>query len=34
MLQGLFLVFSGAIILTNLATDLIYGYLDPRVSTS
>ncbi len=34
MLQGLFLVFSGAIILTNLATDLIYGHLDPRVSTS
>ncbi len=34
MLQGLFLLFSGAIILTNLVTDLVYGYLDPRVSTS
>ena len=33
MLQGLFLLFSAAIILTNLITDLIYGYLDPRVST-
>jgi peptide/nickel transport system permease protein len=31
MLQGLFLLFSGAIILTNLITDLVYGYLDPRV---
>lgn len=33
MLQGLFLLFSSAIILTNLITDLVYGYLDPRVST-
>lgn len=33
MLQGLFLLFSAAIILTNLITDLVYGYLDPRVST-
>jgi peptide/nickel transport system permease protein len=33
MLQGLFLLFSAAIILTNLVTDLVYGYLDPRVST-
>jgi peptide/nickel transport system permease protein len=31
MLQGLFLLFSAAIILTNLITDLLYGYLDPRV---
>jgi peptide/nickel transport system permease protein len=31
MLQGLFLLFSAAIILTNLITDLVYGYLDPRV---
>jgi peptide/nickel transport system permease protein len=34
MLQGLFLLFSGAIILTNLVTDLVYGYLDPRVGTA
>jgi peptide/nickel transport system permease protein len=34
MLQGLFLVFSAAIILANLVTDLLYGYLDPRVGTS
>ena len=33
MLQGLFLLFSAAIIITNLVTDLVYGYLDPRVST-
>lgn len=33
MLQGLFLLFSAAIIFTNLVTDLVYGYLDPRVST-
>jgi peptide/nickel transport system permease protein len=31
MLQGLFLLFSAAIILTNFVTDLVYGYLDPRV---
>lgn len=34
MLQGLFLLFSGAIIATNLITDLVYGYLDPRVGTA
>jgi peptide/nickel transport system permease protein len=34
MLQGLFLLFSGAIIFTNLVTDLVYGYLDPRVGTA
>jgi peptide/nickel transport system permease protein len=34
MLQGLFLLFSAAIIFTNLVTDLLYGYLDPRVGTS
>ncbi len=33
MLQGLFLLFSAAIIAMNLVTDLIYGYLDPRVSS-
>jgi peptide/nickel transport system permease protein len=31
MLQGLFLVFSAAMILFNLIADLLYGYLDPRV---
>lgn len=31
MLQGLFLLFSSAIIFMNLVTDLVYGYLDPRV---
>jgi peptide/nickel transport system permease protein len=34
MLQGLFLVFSAAIIAMNLITDLVYGYLDPRVGTA
>jgi peptide/nickel transport system permease protein len=33
MLQGLFLVFSAAVILFNLIADLLYGYLDPRVRT-
>ena len=31
MLQGLFLVFSVAVIVFNLAADLLYPYLDPRV---
>jgi peptide/nickel transport system permease protein len=31
MLQGMFLVFSAAVILFNLIADLLYGYLDPRV---
>ncbi len=31
MLQGLFLLFSASLILANLAVDLLYGYLDPRV---
>ncbi len=31
MLQGLFLVFSAAVILVNLLADLLYAYLDPRV---
>ena len=31
MLQGLFLLFSAALILANLIVDLTYGYLDPRV---
>ena len=33
MLQGLFLVFSAAVIFFNLIADLAYAYLDPRVST-
>ncbi len=31
MLQGLFLLFSASLIVANLAVDLLYGYLDPRV---
>jgi peptide/nickel transport system permease protein len=31
MLQGLFLLYSAAVILFNLAADLLYPYLDPRV---
>lgn len=31
MLQGLFLVFTAAVIVANLVSDLLYGYLDPRV---
>jgi peptide/nickel transport system permease protein len=31
MLQGMFLVFSAAMIVFNLIADLLYGYLDPRV---
>ena len=31
MLQGMFLVFSAAVIFFNLLADLLYGYLDPRV---
>jgi len=33
MLQGLFLVFSAAVIFFNLVADLLYGFLDPRVRT-
>ena len=33
MLQGLFLVFSAAVIFFNLLADLLYAYLDPRVRT-
>jgi peptide/nickel transport system permease protein len=34
MLQGIFLVFSFTMIVFNLAADLLYGYLDPRVKAS
>jgi peptide/nickel transport system permease protein len=33
LLQGLFLLFSAAVILANVLADLLYGYLDPRVRT-
>jgi peptide/nickel transport system permease protein len=33
MLQGLFLVFSAAVIFANLLADLLYAYLDPRVAS-
>lgn len=32
VLQGLFLLFSAALILANLVVDLVYGVLDPRVA--
>jgi peptide/nickel transport system permease protein len=31
MLEGLFLLFSAAVIVSNLVADLLYSYLDPRV---
>jgi ABC-type dipeptide/oligopeptide/nickel transport system permease component len=31
MLEGLFLLFSAAVIVANLGADLLYAYLDPRV---
>jgi peptide/nickel transport system permease protein len=31
IIQGIFLLFSAAVILFNLVADLLYGYLDPRV---
>ena len=31
LLQGLFLLFSAAVIVANLLADVVYGYLDPRV---
>jgi peptide/nickel transport system permease protein len=34
MLQGLFLVFSAAVIVFNLLADLTYAWLDPRVRSS
>ena len=33
VLQGIFLVLSATVVLANLAADLIYGVLDPRVRT-
>ena len=34
MLQGLFLVFSAAVIVFNFIADMLYAYLDPRVRTA
>lgn len=34
LLQGLFLLFSAAVIVANLTADILYGYLDPRVRRS
>ena len=31
LLQGVFMLFAFAIVLVNLAIDLIYGYIDPRI---
>jgi peptide/nickel transport system permease protein len=31
LLQGLFLLFSAAVIIANLVADITYSYLDPRV---
>jgi peptide/nickel transport system permease protein len=33
VLQGTFLVASAGVILANLAANLLYGWLDPRVRT-
>jgi peptide/nickel transport system permease protein len=31
IIQGIFLIYSAAVILFNLAADMTYGYLDPRI---
>jgi peptide/nickel transport system permease protein len=33
VLQGVFLLLSISVVLANLAADLVYGLLDPRVRT-
>lgn len=33
LIQGIFLILAAAIILTNLAVDLVYGLVDPRIRT-
>jgi peptide/nickel transport system permease protein len=33
LLQGIFLLLSGTVVFANLAADLLYGILDPRVRT-
>ncbi len=32
LLQGVFMIFAFCIVLANLAIDLIYGYIDPRIT--
>jgi len=32
LLQGVFMLFAFAVVLANLAIDLIYGYIDPRIT--
>jgi peptide/nickel transport system permease protein len=34
IMQGLFLLLAAAVILFNLAADIMYGYLDPRIKES
>jgi peptide/nickel transport system permease protein len=34
LLEGLFLVFSAAVIIANLVADLTYSYFDPRVKAA
>jgi len=34
LLEGLFLVFSAAVIVSNLVADLLYSYFDPRVKAA
>ncbi|MEA2520898.1 MAG: peptide/nickel transport system permease protein, partial [Actinomycetota bacterium] len=34
LLQGLFLLFSAAVIVSNVVADLLYSYLDPRVKAA
>ena len=31
IIQGIFLIYSAAVIVFNLAADMTYGYLDPRI---
>jgi peptide/nickel transport system permease protein len=33
VLQGIFLILTFSVVLANLAADLVYGFLDPRVRT-
>jgi peptide/nickel transport system permease protein len=34
LLQGVFLLFAFSVVLANLAIDLIYGYIDPRIKVA
>ena len=33
VLMGIFIVVTTAVVLVNLATDLVYGLVDPRIRT-